>query len=187
MSVMSLWMPIVVSAVVVFVVSAVVWMVLPHHKKDIRSLPDERRMIEFLETQSIPPGTYMWPNCGEDGPNSEAFRARYAAGPWGTINILAAQPNFGRNLLLTFLFYVVVGVFVAYVSAQARVAGASFAEVFRVAGTVAIVAYCFASIPGAIFMGKPTRFMVTEFLDGLAYGLITGLIFAWLWPSASVL
>ncbi len=37
----SLWLAILLSAVVVWVASAIVWMVLPHHKTDFKRLPDE--------------------------------------------------------------------------------------------------------------------------------------------------
>ena len=85
------------------------------------------------------------------------------------------------------LFYVVVGIFVAYITIQAREAGATFAAVFRVAGATAILAYCAGQIPGAIFFSKPGRFVLTDFIDGLVYGILTGIVFAWLWPDAAAL
>ncbi len=36
------WLPILASAVVVFLASSIAWMVLPHHKKDVKTLPDEK-------------------------------------------------------------------------------------------------------------------------------------------------
>jgi hypothetical protein len=180
-----LWLPIVVSSVVVFIASFLAWMVLPHHKKDVKTLPDEKALTDHLKGLNIPPGTYMWPNLapGEDM-KSEAYVARYNAGPWGSMNVLAAKPNFAMNLVLVILFYVVVSIFVGYITGLARPAGAAFIPVFRVAGAVAVLAYCAGGIPGAIFFSKPGRFMFTDFVDGVVYGLLTGVIFAWLWPSA---
>ncbi len=181
-----LWLPILVSAVVVFFASFLAWMALPHHKKDVKMLPDEPALVEHLKQLNIPPGTYMWPNCQSAAEqSSDEFKARFNAGPWGSINILGAKPNFARNLVLTFLFYILVGVFVGYITAQARGAGAGFLPVFQVAGATAVLAYCAGSIPNAIFFGKPARFVLTDFLDGLVYGLLTGLIFAWLWPESA--
>lgn len=179
-----LWLPVVVSSVVVFFASFLAWMVIGHHKKDIKTLENEKSLIDQLKQLNIAPGTYMWPGCcpGEDM-NSEAFKARYDAGPWGSMNIVAAKPNFARNLILTFLFYVIVSLFVAYVTGQARAAGAGFMTVFQVAGAAAILGYCAGSIPNAIFFSKPGRFVLTEFLDGLVYGLLTGVAFAVLWPG----
>ena len=179
-----LWLPILVSAVIVFIASSLAWTVLPHHKKDIKPLPDEKALTEHLGRLNLPPGLYVWPGCGPgQSMRSEEYKARDKAGPWGSINILGSRPNFGRSLVLAFLFYIVVGLFVAYIAALARPAGSAFLPVFRVAGAAAILAYCAGSIPGAIFMGKPGRFVLTDFLDGLVYGLLTGATFGLLWPG----
>ena len=160
-------------------------MALPYHKADIKVLPDEKALTEQLGNLNISPGTYMWPNCGSgESQNSPEFKARMDAGPWGSINILGCKPNFGANLGLVFLFYLVVGVCVAYITSQSQAAGAECASVFQIACATAILAYCAGGIPGAFFMGKPKRFMFTDFIDGVVYGLITAATFAWLWPAA---
>lgn len=180
-----LWLPILVSSVVVFIASSIAWTVSPHHKKDVQKLPDEEAVTTALQQANIPPGTYMWPNaCSGEEMKSEAFQVKYEAGPWGTLNILPAKPSMPRNLSLVFLFYVVVGVFVAYITSEARAPGAGFGPVFQVAGATAVLAYCAGAIPNAIFFGKPGRFVLTDFIDGLIYGLLTGLTFALLWPGA---
>ena len=184
MDLAQLWLPILVSAVIVFFASFVAWMVLPHHKQDVKALPDEKALTNHLKQLNLPPGTYMWPNCqSAEDMKSDEFKARYAAGPWGSINILPGQPNFGRNLVLTFVFYIVVSVFVGYITSLARAAGAGVVPVFRVAGAVGVLAYCAGGIPHAIFFGKPGRFVLTDFIDGVVYGLLTGATFGALWPS----
>ncbi len=182
-----LWLPILVSAVVVFAASALAWMALPHHRKDVKALPDEKAFTDQLAPLKLAPGTYMWPNaCTSDETKSEAFAARLEAGPWGTINVLAAKPSFARNLVLVFVFYLVVSLFVGYITSLARPLGAGFLAVFRVAGAAGVLAYCAGSIPNAIFLGKPGRFVLTDFVDGVVYGLLTGVVFAVLWPGAGV-
>jgi hypothetical protein len=180
-----LWLPVLVSAVVVFVASFLAWMVLPHHKKDIKTLPDEKALTDHLRKLNLPPGTYMWPGCqpGQDM-KSEEYCARYNAGPWGTMNVVGRKPSFARNLVLTFLLYIVVSIFVGYVTSLAREPGASFLPVFRLAGATAVLGYCAGSIPGAIFTGKPGRFVLTDFIDGVVYGLLTGVMFGLFWPAA---
>ena len=181
----SLWLPIVVSAVIVFIASFVVWMVLPYHKKDVKTLPDEKALTDHLKTLNLAPGTYMWPGCQSNQEmKSEEYKSRYDAGPWGSINVVGQKPNFGRNLILTFLFYIVVSIFVGYITTLARSPGEAFLAVFRVAGATAVLGYCAGSIPNAIFFGKPGRFVLTEFVDGVVYGLLTGATFALLWPAA---
>jgi hypothetical protein len=115
---------------------------------------------------------------------SEAYQARFESGPWGSMNIVGRKPNFASNLIKVFVFYLVVSIFVGYITSLARSAGAPGIAVFRVAGAVGVLAYCAGSIPNAIFFGKPGRFVLTDFVDGLVYGLLTGSVFAWLWPSA---
>ena len=179
-----LWLPILVSAVIVFIASSLVWMVLPHHKKDVKTLPDEKALTDHLQQLRIPPGMYMWPCCGsKEDMKSEEFKAQFDAGPWGSLSILGSKPNFGRNLVLIFIFYLVVSVFVAYITSLARGPGETFLHVFRVAGAVGVLAYCAGSIPGAIFFGKPGRFVLTELIDGIVYGLLTGVIFGLFWPG----
>lgn len=185
MELTQLWLPILLSSVFVFLASSIMWMALPHHKADIKVLPDEKALTEPLAKLNLPPGTYMWPNCQSgESQSSPKFKARMDAGPWGSINILGCKPNFGANLALVFLFYLVVSVCVAYITSRSLAAGASCESVFWIACPTAILAYCAGGIPGAFFMGKPKRFMVTDFIDGVVHGLITAATFGWLWPAA---
>ena len=78
-----LWLPIIVATVVVFIASFLAWMVFPHHKKDIKTLPDEKSLTDDLKQLNLTPGTYMWPGCADGNMKSEEFQARYQAGPWG--------------------------------------------------------------------------------------------------------
>ena len=64
-SLASLWLPILVSAVAVFFVSFLAWMVLPHHKKDINAIADEKAWSKHLKQHDLPPGMYMWPGWGQ--------------------------------------------------------------------------------------------------------------------------
>ena len=181
-----LWLPILVSAVVVFFASFLAWMALPHHKQDVKMLPDEPALTNHLRQLNLSPGTYMWPNCQSAAEQKSAeFKARFESGPWGSMNIVGSKPNFARNLILTFVFYLIVGLLVGYITANARAAGAAFVAVFQVAGATAVLAYCAGSIPNAVFFGKPARFVFTEFIDGVVYGLLTGIVFGLLWPAAA--
>ena len=60
----SLWLPIVLSAVLVFVASSLVHMLLGWHKGDYPSLPDEKRFADAVRPLAIPPGDYMVPRPG---------------------------------------------------------------------------------------------------------------------------
>ncbi len=56
-----LWLPIVVSAVLVFVASSIVWMVLGADRWHVRRLDDEDAVREVLMKQGVAPGMYAIP------------------------------------------------------------------------------------------------------------------------------
>jgi hypothetical protein len=62
--VMFLWTPIVLSAVIVFVASSIMHMVLPYHRNDLRKVPKEDEAREALRRLNIPPGDYGIPHAG---------------------------------------------------------------------------------------------------------------------------
>jgi len=187
--VLSLWLPIVVSAVVVFVASFLAWSVLPHHKPDLRPLAREQedQLLGWVQSADVKPGMYMFPGCADGKQMKDPeFRRRWEAGPWGTLNLLRSKPSFSRNLICVFVFYLVVGILVAYVGGLGVKAGASFTDVFQVTGTAAVMAYALGFIPHGIFFGRSCRSMFFDVVDGVVYGLLTGAVFGWLWPAAEV-
>lgn len=185
---MRLWLPILLATVGVFVWSFLSWMVLQIHRNDIRSLPAEANdaVMGLIRDKGIEPGMYMFP-MAEDRKDfqSEWFTERFQSGPWGSLRVQGSQPNFGKNLALTALFYLVVSVLVGYVLVSAREPGAGFGSVFQIGATVAIMAYALGGMPNAIFFAKEGVAWATDLLDAVVMGLLTGAIFAALWPSAA--
>lgn len=184
-----LWLPILLSAVAVWIAAAVAWMALPHHKGDFKKLPNEDAAMAAIRNLAIAPGLYFFPNMEQCNKNKmdDAAKAKFEKGPHGLLQIWPAE-NFGkmgRNMLLSFLFYIIVGVFIAYLSTLSGglPRGSEFISVFRFTATAGIMAYCLASIPQDIWFGKPLRNILACLADGIAFGLITGAIFAWLWPG----
>ena len=57
----ALWMPIALSAVLVFLASAVLHMMLPIHRKDYKKLPSEDKIRDAIREANVPPGNYMYP------------------------------------------------------------------------------------------------------------------------------
>jgi len=183
-----LWLPILLATVAVFVWSFLSWMVLQIHKKDIRSLPPEANdaVMGLIRDKGIEPGMYMFPMTADAKDyKSEWFLERFNSGPWGSLRVQGSQPNFAKNLGLTALFYLVVSVLVAYVLSSARAPGAGFGSVFQIGATVAVMAYALGGMPNAIFFAKEGVAWLTDLLDAVVMGLLTGAIFAALWPSAS--
>ncbi len=182
-----LWLPIVVSAVVVFIASAVIWMALPIHKNDTKALPDANGVMNALRPFNIPPGIYAFPSCNayEGGFKNPEFQKAWEAGPRGMLNLWPAQLGMGKNLALMFVFDLVVGLFVAYLASIALTKGAGFGDVFQVCGTAAIMGYALGTFPHAVWENKPPRVIGLNLLDGVIYGALTGLVFAFMWPPAA--
>lgn len=183
----SLWLAILLSAVVVFVLSALVWMVLPHHKSDFKALPDEAAAVAALRPQNLAPGVYNIPHV-EDPKELEKpeVAARFQEGPVGYFTVQPrGVPRMGKNMALSFLFYLVVGVVVAYMVTRTVEPGGSYLSAFRVAGTTAWLAYSFATVQDAIWFGKPWNHVWKNMADGLLYALFTAGIFGWQWVAVT--
>ncbi len=179
-------MPILVSGVLVFVASSIIWMALPIHTPDIKFIPNEPDFINAIEPLDLKPGLYMYPNCADPKDmKSDAFQARWKSGPWGMITVRGSAPNFPINLLKCFISYIVIAAMCGYLAGIGLAPGAEYMDVFRVVGTAGILGFCMGSFAGDFFLGKPNRFIITSFIDGVIFALITAGVFAWLWPDAA--
>ena len=63
-SIPSLWLPILGSAVLVFIASSIIHMVLSYHHRDFGKVPSEDDVMEALRRFSIPSGDYVIPCAG---------------------------------------------------------------------------------------------------------------------------
>jgi hypothetical protein len=180
----ALWLPILLSAVIVFVVSSLVHMVLPWHKSDYPKLPNEDQVMNALRPLGIPPGDYVVPRpSSQEGMRSPEFLEKMRKGPVIMMTVMPNGPmGMGKNLTQWFLFSVVVGVFAGYVAGRALPAGASYLAVFRFAGVTAFLAYSAALWPISIWYRRAWSTTIKATIDGLLYGLLTAGTFGWLWP-----
>lgn len=188
-SVAELWLPIVLSAAAVFILAFIAHMLVGHHKADFQKVANEDAFLESMRSSNLGAGQYMFPCCDMKDMKDPEKKKRYEAGPHGLIVLLPGVPNWPKNLVLTFIYYLVVGVCVAYAAKLAfggRPVEPAFMDAFRFTGAVAVFAYCLGSIPGTIWFGHSWRSQVMYLIDGVVYGVVTGLIFAWLWPAAEV-
>ena len=124
--VMSLWMPIILSAVIVFVVSSVVHMVLTYHRSDLKTLPKEDEVMTALRGFHIPPGDYAMPHAaGPADMRSPGFIEKMTKGPVAFITVApSGPPTMGSNLVLWFLYSVAVSLFSGYIASRALNPGA---------------------------------------------------------------
>ena len=183
--VMSLWVPILLSAVIVFVASSVIHMLLPIHKGDFRKLPDEDGVMDALRKAGVGPGDYMFPHAGSMADlKSPAFTEKRTRGPVASMTVMESGPvSMGPSLAQWFLYCVVVGVFAAYVAGRALEPGAHYLRVFRFAGVTAFVGYSLALWQNTIWYKRAWTTTRKANVDGLVYGLLTAGTFGWLWPK----
>lgn len=182
-TVWTLWLPIVVSGVVLFFASWAAWMLLPHHKGEWTGLPNEQAVVDAMRSAGVKPGQYMFPYCGQkEDWKSDEFKARLKEGPNGNLVVWSGPCNMGRNMFCTVLFFIVANFVIAYLATLALRPGEEFMAVFRFVGTAGILTYGTANILNGIWFGRK---MIADIFDGVVYGLITGAIFAALWPAAA--
>jgi len=178
-----LWLPILVSAVLVFVASSVIHMASPWHKTDYPKLANEQQVMDALRPLAIPPGDYFVPRpAGREEMNSPAFKEKVKQGPVVLFTVMPGEFSMGRNLTLWFLFCVVVGVFAAYITGRALPVGTPYLQVFRFAGATAFIAYSLALWQMSIWYNRAWLTTIKATVDGLIYGLLTAGAFGWLWP-----
>jgi hypothetical protein len=180
MSIMGLWMPILVAAVLAWIVSALVWMVFGWHKHDYAKTRDEDAARAALRSMS--PGFYSIPHVANQKDMAKPeMQKKMQEGPVALIAIMpSGPPKMGGMLILSFLFNVVVSILCAYMVSRTLTPDATYLQEFRVAGTTAFAAYGFAYIQDSIWFGRPYAVTARNLLDALLYALVTGGAFGWL-------
>jgi hypothetical protein len=180
----AIWIPILLSAVAVFLVSSVIHMLLPWHSDEYPQVPDEDGVMNALRPMNIPPGDYMVPRAGgmkEYG--SPEFAEKLTRGPVMVLTVLPNGPmNMTRSLGLWFVYSLVVSLFAGYLAATALGAGSDYLAVFRYAGTVAFAGYALGIWQMWIWYNRSLKTTVKATIDGMVYALVTAGVFGWLWP-----
>jgi hypothetical protein len=182
--ILSLWLPILLSAVFVFVVSSIIHMLLPYHRSDFGKLPREDEVLETLRQFDIPPGDYAMPHAGSHKEmGSPEFTEKCAKGPVAMMTVMPNGPcNMSTSLILWFLYSVFIGILAAYITGSALEPGAHYLEVFRFAGCTAFIGYAVALLQNSIWYKRKWSATFKSVFDGLIYSLVTAGTFGWLWP-----
>ena len=182
----ALWLPILLSAVVVFIASSVIHMFLTYHKNDFRQVPDEEGTMSALRALNIPPGDYVLPYAGSmEVMNSDEFKAKVEQGPVGVFTIFPprAWASMGPQLAKWFVYCLVVASVAAYVAGRELSAGAEYLSVFRLVGTVAFACYAMSLPQRSIWYHQGWGSTLRSMFDGLLYAALTAGVFGWLWPA----
>jgi hypothetical protein len=180
----ALWLPVVLSAVAVFIASSLIHMVIGWHNSDYGKLPNEDAIRDAMRDGNVEPGDYYFPRADDLKDNmSEAMQAKFAAGPSGKMTVFPKGPvNMGKNLLHWFFYCVVIGLFAGYVGSATLAAGTDYLNVFQVVGTAAILGYAGGAWQAVIWAGRKPMSALKDLADGVIYGLLTAGVFGWLWP-----
>ena len=180
----ALWLPILLSSIIVFVASSIIHMATPWHKSDYRKVPDEDKVMEALRPFSLSPGDYMMPRPSSmQDLKSPAFTEKRSKGPVMVFTVMPGGPvSMARSLVLWFLYSVVVGILAGYATAVALAAGASYTQVFRLVSVAAFIGYAVALWQMSIWYHRSWGTTIRSTIDGLIYALLTAAVFGWLWP-----
>ena len=179
-----LWLPILLSAVAMFLVSWGIHMLPLWHTSDYSGVPNQDKVMDALRPFNIPPGDYMLPRCTSHAEmKTPEFTEKLKKGP---VMMMTVMPNgpfaMGGPLALWFIYGIVVSIFAAYVTGRALPAGAEYLAVFRFAGTTAFIGYALALWQMSIWYKRAWSATMKATLDGLIYALLTAGVFGWLWP-----
>ena len=179
----SLWLAILLAAVVVWIASAVIWTALPHHRKDFARLASEEEARSLL--RGTPPGMYSLPHAESDAALKDPhYVAKMNEGPVGFLTVMpSGPPAMGGRMVRSFLFFLLVAFVFAYLASNYVPAGVSYIQVFRFAAVTSWMAFGFAYVQESVWFGRPWSNSARHLVDAFVYGLLIGGVFGWLWPT----
>lgn len=183
-AIVSLWLPILLSAVFVFIASSIIHMVLSYHWKDFSKAPKEDELLGTLRSLEIPPGEYTVPYCASPKEMKDpAYVEKRTKGNVALVTVMRGDAGMAGSLVGWFVYCVVMSVIAAYVTGRALAPGAHYLDVFRFAGCTAFVGYAAALWQSTIWFKRPVSTTLKSTFDGLIYAFLTAGTFGWLWPA----
>jgi hypothetical protein len=180
----SLWMPIVLSTVILFLASWLLHMIVGHHRRDLRKLPQEDAVLDALRAAQVGPGDYMAPHISSPSEmRAPAFLEKKRRGPTVLLTLSAgSELSMGKPLAQWFVYLLIVMLISAYVASRTLSAGAPYLAVFRVVGTVAFMGLALGQPHQSIWWQRQWSTTAKYMFDGLIYALLAAGVFGWLWP-----
>ncbi len=183
-SLSALWLPMLVSAVFVFIISSILHMVFTYHNSDFKKLDNESGIMDALRPFNLAEGEYVFPHAKNNKERqSQEFKEKAEKGPVAFINVFPnGQFKMGTSLILWFIYSLLISLFAGYIAGSALDVNAHYLEVFRFVGTSAFMGYSFALLQNTIWYKRPWSSTLKSVFDGLIYALVTAGTFGWLWP-----
>lgn len=180
MSILTLWQPILVAAVLTFIAGSVIWMAMPWHKKDWSKTSNEEAVGNAL--RGLAPGQYNIPHC----PDPSDFKKpevveKFTKGPIAFITVLpSGAPNMAPQMLMMFAYNLFIAVLCAYFVSRTAPVNADYMDIFRISSAIAFISYGVAFVQESVWFGRPWSSTVKTFLDAAIYAGVTGGVFGWL-------
>ena len=154
--------PIIIASVLCFILSAIIWMAAPHHKNDwIRSVD--------IDLSNAEEGQYVIP------------KDHMTADWYAFVFVKRGRHNMGKSMTFWFLQLLVVCAMVGYLVYHTLPRGTEYLQIFRVAGTAALLGFSGAMAHKSIWWGWRWSVTWKEIFDGLLYALIVAGSFAFYW------
>lgn len=182
---LALWLPILLSAVVVFVISCLVHMVLKWHASDYNGFANENDVRAAINAGKPTSGRYVIPFCKDMKEMGSAdMQQKYREGPVGHIMLGATgMPSIGKFMSQWFVWVLVVSTVSAYLAARLCGLDHSHAHIAaKLVGAVTFIAHGFGTVTESIWGLRPWSSSIKYLLDAALYGLGAGLVILWLWP-----
>lgn len=176
--------PILLSAIAVFVASSVFHMISPHHRNDFTRVPDEDGVQEAMRRFSLPFGDYIIP--APPGPNMMKDPVYLEKVNRGPIMVMTVMPNrmgdMGKLMGMWFLYLLFVMALAGHAAQRVLGYGAGNRIVFHTIFLYVFAGLGLALLQNSIWYARKWSTTFKSLLDSLVYAAIAGGIFVWLWP-----
>lgn len=185
-SIIDLWLPVLISAVAVFMISSVIHMVLPLHKGDYQKLPSEDSILKSMRDAGVGRGDYIFP-CPESMKDmgSPEMVAKRQQGPVGFMTVVpSGEFAMGKCLGQWFALSIAISVIAGYSATIGLQVGASSMDVFRLTFLIPFAGYGVTAVQNSIWRGVPWIITGKFLIDGLLYAIATAASFTMFWPKA---
>ena len=178
-----LWLPILVSAVGIFVASSVIHMVFKWHMSDYKKFGNEDDVRAAVRAGNREGGMYVVPSCEPKDMNTPEMQLKLREGPVGLLLLRkpGVVPGMGTPLIQWFAFVLATSAIIGYIAYKAILTPDTFGQVARLTGGLAFLTYGAGSIQFGIWYGKPWNTVAKDMLDAVVYAAITGVAFGMLW------
>ncbi len=182
-----LWQPILLATALCFIMSALIWMIAPHHKGEWKEPPNVGGLRDLLRQGGIQPGGYTFPHMSDadrkDKTKAAEKMQQWAEGPSGVLYIVPKGPmSMGKMMGQQVAYFLLVNIFLGWFTSYFIVVGTTYVHVFKIIGLAAFMSYFLGSIPESIWFGRPWKSVVLQGIDAALYAGMTAGTFGWLWP-----